>query len=519
MFGTKLKSSAIVSGTEPVVYTPKGKIAGVLKDDVYAFRGIRYASAERFCRPVQIEEWGGIKYATQYGYDCPTFVTPIPQDELYMPHYFVPQNEDCLYLNIWTRTINGNADKPVIVWFHGGGWTSGSGVELFSCDGEELSKFGDVVVVSFNMRLNCLGTLDLSDYGEKYLDSGHCVIYDMLAALTWIRDNICCFGGDPQNITLFGHSGGAEKILAIMQSPLFDGLYHRVAIDSVERRSQEIPAGWTENLLAKRLAELTIKELGLSKERIEEINEIPYWDLVQAVMDAETKLKKEAGLKQEYRFEPVSDGRILCGKTFVDGFRKETRNIPMMIGNTFGDNCSNRVMNSDRELVDKNSWEKEEILRQCARRFKVDPGAIIEKFREAFPEKKVQDVLFYDFSGRADQLDLVKKRMAVGGEVYNWLFTKESPIMNGTVAGIGAELPFIFHNARFLPASFEKEVSDKLENIMAGVWISFARYGSPRIPWNEKWECCTLDCIYTMIFDTYCVCRKNMDENLLPLMI
>ena len=137
------------------------------------------------------------------------------------------EKEDCQNLNIWTPSIRDGRKRPVMVWLHGGGFSAGSSIEQLAYDGENLSRSGDVVVVSVNHRLNVLGYLDLSPFGEKYRDSANAGNLDLIAALEWIRDNIEGFGGDPENVTLFGQSGGGVKVWSLLQMPEADGLFHK----------------------------------------------------------------------------------------------------------------------------------------------------------------------------------------------------------------------------------------------------------------------------------------------------
>ena len=133
-------------------------------------------------------------------------------------------DNNCQNLNIWTPGIADGKKRPVMVWLHGGGFSAGSSAEIPAYDGADLSRAGDVVVVSVNHRLNVLGHLDLSAYGEKYRNADNVGIYDLVDALRWVRDNIARFGGDPANVTIFGESGGGAKVLALMTTPYAKGL-------------------------------------------------------------------------------------------------------------------------------------------------------------------------------------------------------------------------------------------------------------------------------------------------------
>ena len=148
------------------------------------------------------------------------------------PHRYWIANEHCHYLNVFTQNLTPAAKKPVMVWFHGGGFTNGSSMESYAYDGRSLSEFGDVVVVSVNHRLNILGTLDLSAYGPQYANSRYTGTADLVASLEWVRDNIAAFGGDPGNVMIFGQSGGGGKVVSMMHTPAAQGLFHRVSAQS-----------------------------------------------------------------------------------------------------------------------------------------------------------------------------------------------------------------------------------------------------------------------------------------------
>ena len=218
--------------TDPVVETKAGKLRGFQLDGTYVFHGVKYADAKRFHQPTPVEPWEGIKNALAYGYVCPMLQQDQPSNELMVPHRYWPLDENCQYLNIWTQHLDPNAKKPVLVWLHGGGFAAGSSIEHIAYEGENMSKYGDVVVISLNHRLNILGYLDLSPFGEEYKNSGNAGNADMVAALQWIHENIANFGGDPENVTLFGQSGGGMKVWTLMQTPAADGLFHKGVVQS-----------------------------------------------------------------------------------------------------------------------------------------------------------------------------------------------------------------------------------------------------------------------------------------------
>lgn len=169
-----------------------------MEDGVYIYKGIPYAKAQRFLPPVAADPWEGIRSSRAYGPTC-------PQGKR-MGWYSDEQafafdwddgfpDEDCLRVNIWTPGISDGKKQPVMVWLHGGGYAAGSGQELPSYDGANLARSGDVVVVTLNHRLNVLGFLDLSAFGDTYANSGNAGLLDLVAALQWVNKNIASFGG------------------------------------------------------------------------------------------------------------------------------------------------------------------------------------------------------------------------------------------------------------------------------------------------------------------------------------
>ena len=160
-----------MSKTAPIVQTPKGKIRGFHFDGIDHFYGIRYAIAKRFHMPEPVPAWEGVKDAGSYGMICPVLSDPMPTGEVMTPHRFWPTSEHCQYLNVWTKSCDPTAKRPVMFWIHGGGYSAGSSIEQVCYDGFNLAKLDDVVVVSVNHRLNAFGYLDLSDFGEEYHNS------------------------------------------------------------------------------------------------------------------------------------------------------------------------------------------------------------------------------------------------------------------------------------------------------------------------------------------------------------
>ena len=184
---------AVIAGDSiAITNTESGKVKGYIHNNIFTYKGIPYAKADRFMAPEKPAQWKDVRSSMTYGPVCPTDPTTNVNDpmEFAFDHDLGYSNEHCQSLNVWTQSINDGKKRPVMVWLHGGGFTAGSSIELPSYDGESLSKKGDVVVVSVNHRLNVLGFLDLSAYGDKYKGSGNAGLMDLVAALQWVKQNI-----------------------------------------------------------------------------------------------------------------------------------------------------------------------------------------------------------------------------------------------------------------------------------------------------------------------------------------
>lgn len=213
-----------------LIDTPLGKMRGIENDDLGAFLGIRYAEpptgARRFRAPVPVAPWDDVYDAQRPG---PAAIQPAPTGSFWsLPAQRIETSEDCLSLNVHTPAAD-DAARPVMVWIHGGSYTTGSGAAY---DGQFLARRGNVVVVTVNYRLGVLGFAPLDHLDESYAGSGNNGIRDQIAALEWVRDHIHAFGGDPGNVTIFGESAGGGSVAALLAAPAADGLYHRAIIQS-----------------------------------------------------------------------------------------------------------------------------------------------------------------------------------------------------------------------------------------------------------------------------------------------
>ncbi len=498
MYMHKLTKQVVCTYDDPVAETRQGRLRGVKIDSTYIFRGVKYADAKRFHMPEPVQPWEGIREAFQFGHVCCELNTPIPHDQYTVPHYFFPQSEDCQYLNIWTQSLDKTKKRPVMVWMHGGGWFSGSSLEIYSYDGENLSRFGDVVVVSLNHRLNVLGYLDLSRYGEQYKNSVNAGLADLVAALRWIHENIENFGGDPGNVTIFGQSGGGAKVLSMLQTPAADGLFHRAIMQSGGAQGRHAPNHEQARADSQWMAAKIIERLGITPDRIEEIETVDWYDLAQATGEAIWLFSKETGRRAGWA--PIYDGEYYFGHPGAYGFREESKHIPMLVGSVYAEFASNY----DRPIGDgqKNKWSEEYKLQLYRERFGEKADAVLAAFRKAYPGRNIADVFFTDLNSRKNCGAFLKLRAECGAApCYNWLFALESPFNGGTLPWHNAEEPYVFYNADYIESAYIPQVSEKLQKIMAGAWVAFAETGDPNHEGMPAWHPVTPDSVPTMVFD------------------
>ncbi|OBZ94706.1 carboxylesterase [Pararhizobium polonicum] len=508
-----LAGEFVASQSMTAVETTKGSLVGGLDDGIYRYLGVPYAKADRFMPAEEIDPWKGVRSAVTYGENC--FIPQmkaVAGDELFNPHRYLPMSEACQFLNIWTPAIKDGKKRPIMVWIHGGGFTNGSGIELTSYDGHNLSKEGDVVVVTLNHRLNVLGFLDLSAYGEKYKQSGNASVTDLVAALKWVHDNAASFGGDAGNVTIFGQSGGGYKVRALMGTPAAKGLFQKAIVQSGSRADSV-----TDRESSRKVADLTLKNLGLNTDEADKLSEVNYYDLLaaadKAIKDATVQGAKDA------RYAPVQDGAYIpenpVGTRWVD----QASDIPLMVGNTLNE-FETVINHKTSELLadNRSTWDAAKTKAKLEERFGDKADAVGKAFATAYPEKNAADAYFIDLRFRPGAIrDLDLKAKQNGAPVYSYMFTYESPVLDGiAMAWHCAELPYVFANAALVKTSTGAG-SDALalSKKMSQAWVNFARNGKPSAEGLPDWPAYTTDEPSTMVFDKVSRVAVDLDRKLL----
>ena len=424
--------SVIVNSDDALVKTAAGTVCGYIEDGIYTFKGIDYARASRFEAPQDPEPWEGVRTALYYGNQChqaPRFTWGDDAEAFLYQWDDGVQSDDCLNLNVWTKGINDGKKRPVMVWLHGGGYAMGASSELPFYDGTNLAR-KDVVLVSINHRLNFLGYLDLSDFGEKYKYSGVAGVMDMVKALEWVHKNIEGFGGDPDNVTIFGQSGGGGKVNILLGTPSAKGLFHRGIIESGSMTDLMAPEK------ARAMGRKVVEKLGLDEKTIDRIQEIPYSELLDAATEAVIEENPQNVFYRWYGAgmwcSPVLDGEVIPYPLKDARVAEFSKGLPTIIGCNFSENNMLPAVYANADM-----------------RYKM---------------------------GDTKQ--------------YLYIFAKPSPHMDGTFAtNHCTEMPFVFNNiwlGRFMVGADKSAY--KLADFMSDVWVSFARDGVPdvkRFHWEE----------------------------------
>ena len=513
-----------------VVRTEAGEVQGYVRNGVYTYHGVPYAEAkERFVPAGKVTPWEGVRLAFNYGPISPQVWSGGMGSGWDNPPRSFRQDNNCQNLNVWTPGIGDGGKRPVMVWLHGGGFSTGASAIEEVYDGVNLARRGDVVVVSVNHRLNLVGHLDLSRFGEKYKRSANVGVTDLVDALRWIRDNIAPFGGDPENVTIFGESGGGAKVLALMTTPEAKGLFRRGIVES--GATERMGVIFTSREVSERITDHVLEELGMGSGDVESLQTMPYEDLVRASDRAlartaeEMKLPAPLGGGYGLYWEPVVDGDFLpTSPVTKDGFAAAGKDVALLIGSNLTEwTAVDQLRDMERAQFDnQNTWSPEETDRRLEAAYGDKAEDVVKAFLDAYPDKKRADAVHID--SRTIRLPMLKimshKADQRGAPVYAYVFTCESPVMNGALTSYHtAEIPFVFHNVdRADTITGNGPDARLLADRMSDAWISFARSGKPAAEGVPDWKPYTRESGATMIFDNEVRLAPHHDRELMRLL-
>ena len=489
-----------------VAKTQYGKVRGYVDAGVFTFKGIPYGQntgAENRWLPAKSPTpWDGEYPALIYGANCPQRLhdfTGIEQsflqdwDDGYM-------SEDMLKLNVWTSSLTGK--RPVMVYFHGGGFSFGSSYELPSQEGAQMARYHDVVVVTVNHRLNILGFFDVSEIGgPAYSDSVNAGMTDLVASLKWVRENISNFGGDPDKVMIYGQSGGGSKVTCLMGMPSAAGLFQRASVQS---------GGGGNPPSAEQSRELSRKimtELGLASNDLASLQKMEWSKLNAAANAAAAKINgpaprtlgmgAPAGSTPRVGMGPTLDGRVVTVRSFYEAAPEISKSVPMLIGSVSEE--GNRMSSQPTEA----EWHA--TLAGTVGEAKA--SALIAAMKKAHPEKSIR-TLSYGVSGLLVRNNVTRmakmKYDQKGAPVYAYYFTWQSPMLEDAGAWHTAELAFCFDNTkRCEQGTGNTPEARELAKKTATAWANFARTGNPSQP-GLTWTPTDANRCPTMVFDNRC---------------
>ncbi|MEQ1949635.1 MAG: carboxylesterase family protein [Bryobacteraceae bacterium] len=471
--------------------TVYGKIKGGAQGKTLAFKGIPYGTSTegtRFLPPTKPAAWTGVREALALGPASPQVPSMlIPESMAQQPKGDANGTEDCLHLNVWSNSLKGK--RPVMVWFHGGGYSAGSSNwEMYN--GGNLAAKHDVVVVTVTHRLNVFGYLYLAELGgEKFANASNVGMLDCVAALEWVRDNIGNFGGDPGNVTIFGQSGGGGKVSTLMGLAPARGLFHRAIAQSgsnvMGQPADRATAG----------AKALMATLNVSS--VDELQKLPVQKLLEG-------MRATRGLN----LSPVVDGKTLPAGPFNPVSSPLSGNVPFMVGSTETEITWNAAYKGE-------PIEEAELIKRVSNAGKIDDAAakelirVYRKTRADWKPLQLWNLMGTDLSNFRTGTDAQADRRAMAerqAPVYKYYFQWYSPVRGGVLGSYHTlEIPFIFRTADICE-SMCGNGKDRyaLEDKMSAAWVAFARTGNPNAKGNPTWKPYNLDSRNMAIWNNEC---------------
>jgi para-nitrobenzyl esterase len=479
------------------VSTTNGKVRGLALDKVQAFRGVPYGAptsgSARFMPPAKPQTWTNVRDAFELGHRAPQAPAGLIP-EVAAVDRSEPMGEDCLVLNVWTPNPDGQK-RPVMVWLHGGGFSTGSsGFTIYN--GANLARKHDVVVVGINHRLNVFGFLYFADIGgEKFANASNVGMLDIIAALQWVRDNIGNFGGDPGNVTIFGQSGGGGKVSTLLAMPAAQGLFHR-AIAQSGTAIKGVPRSE-----GTKSAEYILSKLALKPNQLDQLQKVPMEQLLAAMGGG-----GPAG-NPALRLAPLVDGHTLPKDPFDPVAPEMSANVPLLIGSVATEIAFFR--NTPLDPMDDMTLHQH-VMQTVPHLDDSETEKLIAAYKKSEPKAGNIDVFLRLASDNwmwGNVSTETERKAALGkAPVFAYYFDWRSPVRDGKLGAFHTlEIPFIFENVD-VGSSMTGTGKDRyaLSDKMSAAWVAFARSGNPNHTGLPHWPAFNAKERATMFFDNDC---------------
>ncbi|NIB38132.1 carboxylesterase/lipase family protein [Pseudomaricurvus alkylphenolicus] len=500
-----------------------GVLVGREENGIHSFKGIPYAAPisgeNRWLPPKPVEPWEGERDATRFGNICTqmsppnkwlagragwAFIDTIWQTE--------PDGDDCLNLNVWTPSPDPDANLPVMFWIHGGAYTTGSG-SLRLYNGHNLAR-KDVVVVSINYRLGLMGSFTAPGMFDDEFCGANRAFLDKVAALRWVQENIRRFGGDPDNVTIFGESAGGQSIAVLLASPAAQGLFKRAIAQSATPEFA-VPVADHEHFAADLLHALGIKPGDRSA-----LAQMTAQDTVKAYVVAGKLIPKGAN----GRYGQIATyGNLGC--TYGDSFMPQSildaltqgigSDVDLMIGTVREDGRLFPLVLPGPEWF--SSWLSMKFLKALLKPAN-EIDLVFQRYQSVMPgasKSAVRGQILTDAMFRRGSVKAAECHAGVSrGRTYLYQFNWSSPVLNGAIGSIhGLEVPFCNRNLDVCsPILGDLEPIRELADTMSDTWVNFARSGKPAAPGLPEWRPFDSEQRATMVFDTNSELQHDVDR-------
>jgi len=468
-----------------IATTASGRIRGRIEHGIHVFKGIRYGADTRPLRfkPARPPHpWTGLIDAFEYGASA--------------PQRGREGSEDCLFLNLWTPGLRDGSRRPVLVYIHGGAFNTGSGSDPLY-DGTRLCQRGDVVVITVNHRLNALGYLYLGDIDPEYRSSGNIGQLDLILALRWVAEHAAEFGGDPDNVTVFGQSGGGAKIATLMAMPAAQGLFHRAWTMSGQQVTAAGPRA------ADGRTRLFLDALGVSPNHLEILREMPLDTLLAALTVRDPSRVEESALY----VGPVVDGQTLPRHPFWPDAPPQSAQIPMVIGNTRDESRAFNGNDPDNFTL---TWDTLPGKLRTRQYVDIAPETVIAEYRRLYPEYSPSEVFFaaatagVSWRGAVEELEARARHdrnTPTWAYQLDW-YPRGSADGERLRAFHTLDIALVFDNLHQPGArTGQSHEAQQVAGMMSGALLAFARTGNPNNSRLPVWEPYSLPRRQTMVFD------------------